>query len=104
MCFQQGLPRDLRLAQWGGLEAAAAEDVADRRRRNDVADVLERAPNAVVAPARVLLRHLHYQRGQITTLLRPTRRATTASHGLAHQLAMPGENGFGRYDGRDLSE
>src|SRR5262245_26596862 len=104
MRLQERLPGDLRLAPWGGLETASAEDVTDRRRGNDVPQILEGTLQTVVTPARVVRRHLDNQRGHITANLRSTRRATAGRHGLADQLPMPGEDGLRRHDGRDLSQ
>src|SRR5262245_15797767 len=103
MCFQEGLPGDLRLAEWGGLEATA-EDVANRGRPKDVTEVLERALDALVTPAWVVLGYLDNQRGEVAARLRSAGRPSASRHGSSDELAMPGKDPLGRPDRCDLGE
>ena len=65
MRFEKRLPRRFPSAHRGRFDAVFPQNVSDTRVRQLQAKILQRALNAVIAPRRILLRHLHYQSGNL---------------------------------------
>ena len=81
-----------------------AQNARDRRTADAVAQVLQRALNARVAPRRVLSRHPNDQRSKVCLQASGTAAAGAIRPFARHQLAVPAQNGVRRHDGRDLRE
>ena len=86
-------------------EAILYEHACDGRTPNRQAQLLECAPDARVAPARVLRRQTHDQLGDIAPHARSTRRTFVPSVVLlSDQSAVPAQNRIRRRDSRDAHE
>src|ERR1700674_693754 len=105
MSGQEGLPGRVRAARRGGFDAVVFEDRLDRVARNVMAETLQPAADACVAPGWVLVRHAYHERGNV----RLGARATGASRLravvlLGDEPPIPTEDGVGCYDSGDVRE
>jgi hypothetical protein len=85
-------------------DTVAAQDIAHGLVGHLMPQVGQRSHNPVVTPAGVLAREANHQILDLWTGARPAPRAAPfgAVEFLSHQLAIPGENGIGFGDARDL--
>jgi hypothetical protein len=102
---QERLPGRFRAALRCRLDAVVFEDRFDRVARHVVAETLQPAADAGVAPGRVLGRHAYHERGDV----RLGARATGASRLravvlLGDEPPIPTEDGVGCHDSGDVRE
>ena len=102
---QERLPGRLRAARRGGLDAVVREDRFDRVARDVVAEALQPAADACVAPGKVLGRHADDERSDVRLGARPTGASgLRAVVLLGHEPTVPPQDGVGRHDAGDGRE
>jgi len=81
-----------------------AQDIADRLVGHRMSQVGQCSYNPVITPAGVLASQAHHQVLDFWTGARPAGRSAlfAAIEFLGHQSALPGENGIGLGEARDL--
>jgi hypothetical protein len=81
-----------------------AQDIADSLVGHLIPQIGQRSHNPVIPPAGVLASQANHQILDLCTGARPARRAALlgAIEFLSHQLAIPGKNGIGSGEARNL--
>ena len=97
-------PRRSLASLWGRVDAVLFQDVGDRSPSNSMADVLERALDSCVAPARVLSRHSDRQLRDRLHDSGATWGAPFVSPLLRDELPMPTKNSVGSDERSDFAE
>ena len=105
MSGEERLPGHFRAALRGGLDAVVLQDRFDRVPSDVVAEVLQAAADARVAPGRILGRHAHDERGDIRLGGRATgtpRLRTVVL--LGDETPVPAQDRVGCHDTSDCRE
>jgi hypothetical protein len=105
MSGQERLPGRLRASLRCGLDAVVFEDGFDRVARDVVAETLQPAADAGVAPGRVLGRHAYHECGDVRLGARTTGASCLRTVVLpGDEPPIPPEDGVGCHDSGDVRE
>jgi hypothetical protein len=95
-------PRRLRSTFRNRVDAVRLEDVADRRRRDVMAEVCQSADDPVVSPSRILARHAQHERRDPPHHVAATGSSARKRPLHRDQRAVPPQDRLRRHDVREL--